>query len=247
MKKQIRISAWFMLLSLFLLLSVLGGCGGGDEPSEPQSITPDVPVGDVPTQVSITNPQGTQVVFVTRAPSPTFDFQIDDYSGVWGLEIEINVAERKPLPEIEQWSYLAQVALTVDQYGIISGEGVLLPTHYSGACRTIVESYAPFEYRVEGTVRDDPDNNIFFDITLIPLNPRLPETYTIDCINEDAPRTESFQYIWPILSAADQLSYSFLIEGNRSADQSFVIDASTVTNQQFDGLLLGSVMFFKQF
>ncbi len=253
MRRLLRHPSLLIVLSSVLLVTLLIGCGS-DDTTTPAPIvnTPEASIEDDFSE-PVAEIQGTQVVFVELGPSPTpsitptFDFVIDDYSGIWGLEIDIDVPDGKPEPDIDEWSYNLLVALTVDQYGIITGEGILNPTHYSPACTIGVASYDPFMYRIEGNVRDDPDNNIFFDVTLIPVNAAIPETYNINCVFEDGPRTTAFQYIWPILFEGEQLSYSFPIQNGSSApDSSFVIDASAVTAQQFDGLLLGTVRLFRQ-
>lgn len=241
-----------LLFCVILLVGVLSGCGGGDDNKD--ASTP-APVAATPESIAaeVTVPaSGTQVVFVTPVPTqtptitPTFDFPIDDYSGVWGLEINLDVTGEKPIPDIEQWSYDLQVALTVDQYGIISGEGTLQPTHDSRICTIEVDSYDPFLFRVEGNVRDDPDNNIFFDLTIVPINPAIAESYTLSCNFGENVRIASFQYVWPVLFSGNQLSYSFPIQGRTSPDQTFVIDAPAVTAGQFSGLVLGSAFFFRQ-
>lgn len=281
MTRLVRQPFLYLLLSMLIFMAFLAGCGGDDEETpvpQPATIalaTPDA-VAEGATQPAAQS-GGTLVRFVTATPSltpsitPTFDFLIDDYSGIWAFELAINVSDGKPISEIEQWSYSAQVALVVDEYGLISvqpvpsedaaaqpalNEVVLFPTHYSPACTievvaadpsTNVNPYAPFRFMMAGQVRDDPDNNIFFDLTLIPINAGIAESYDIDCVFEESPRNETFQYIWPVLQQGGQLSFSLPIQGGRFAPESrFEIDVALVTGGQLTGNVQGNVSLFRQ-
>lgn len=265
MTRLVRQPYVYLLLGMIFIV-VLAGCGDGEDetPAPPAAtvavVTPDAV--DAGTIEPAAQAGGTRVVFVTAVPTitpsitPTFDFVIDDYSGIWAFELAIRVPAGKPIPEIEEWSYSTQLALTVDQYGIITGDGTLQPTHYSPACiievvaadpATNVNAYAPFMVSVIGSVRDDPDNNIFFDITLVPINAAIAESYDLDCVFEETPRNATFQYIWPVLRDGEQLSFRVPLQGSRFAPETrFEIDAASVTDGLYEGTVQGTITLFRQ-
>lgn len=245
-------SALYLILMMILALGLLVACGGGDDEETP---APQPPVENTPIpEVVEVQPTaiGTQVIFSFPAPTgtptatPTFDFLLDDYSGRWTFEFQLAVVSDQPLPEVGTWLYTSVVTFTVDQYGIISGEGSLDPAHFDPACLISTESFDPFNYLLAGNIRDAGDS-IFFDLVFIPFDSTLNEEYQVDCIYEETPRIESFQYIWPILNASGRSVFSIPVSESTLSDSgTFTIDAPVATNGSYNGQIEGEWNLIRQ-
>ncbi|MBI5929269.1 MAG: hypothetical protein HY862_08170 [Chloroflexi bacterium] len=202
-----------------------------------------------PAIIGTNTPQPPQVVtvVVTRTPipqitpslTPTLDFPAYKVAGTWSLYVRFDINDEGL---VKQLGYSANATLNVTDYGVVTGNGMLMPTPSDPVCEIHPLGGEGFSFDIQGILRPDGER-ILMDIELIPTSYSATENYEVRC-PEDAPdfRTVSQpNLIWPILSQTQRTKFTFDLT-QPSYTVTFTEDIAARTDNVIKGMLAGELI-----
>jgi hypothetical protein len=215
-----------ILLGLVLLVVGVAACDTDDADDASEPVAEDVPA--TPTPPATPRPNVTVVQFIpvtatytpSVTPTPTITqtplpFPIENFIGSWTVTINYDFGDAPGIEGINVWSYSAGITLEVNATGLVIGRGSFSSLANDDQCVVTVLDDDDLDFFVAGQIRQDGDTT-FFDLSVEPDDLEATTRYRVACIDDAEPREVELNYLWPSITAAELIDFSFAVsEGER--------------------------------
>lgn len=225
----------FWRFGMVVFLVVLGISACGDEKTESdQSVSaptmtdavesPTIPV--IEPVISL-EPEATNSPVPFPTATATLNFQIEEFASSWALGLRYEIVNGGLFLEVDEWIYSGQAILTVQDNGVVDGQGVLYPAPLDALCTVTTANSEGLPFSITGSFQSD-GTSVWLDMRVVPQDYFIMENYTILCPHYNEPRLIAENYFWPMLGQIDALRYTLpMAQGQGGLDYHENLSART--------------------